>query len=86
MEDITVKYFPSLFDRVNNEEKYEFYSYRSDKNEQDACDSHDHIVSLIKKFIEFRLLISVLSSVWQDSYSSAKQYRWDIAIYLMVLL
>ena len=61
MEDITVKYFPSLFDRVNNEEKYEFYSYRSDKNEQDACDSHDHMFHLLKISLESGILVYVMS-------------------------
>ena len=40
MEGSAVEYFPIWIDPGNNEEKYEFHSYISDKNEQDACDSH----------------------------------------------
>ena len=44
MEGIAVEYFPSSFDIGNNIGKYEFHSYISDENEQDACDSHAHMV------------------------------------------
>ena len=46
MEGIDVGYFPSSIDPGNNEEKYEFHSYISDDNEQDACDSYAHMFHL----------------------------------------
>ena len=44
MEGIYVGYYPSSFDPGNNEEKSEFHSYISYKNDQYACDSHIHMV------------------------------------------
>ena len=52
MEGTTVEYFPTYIDTGNNEEKYEFHSYISDDNEQDACDSHARMVHLLKTFLE----------------------------------
>ena len=52
MEGSAVEYFPTSVDIGNNEEKYEFHSYISDENEQDACDSHYHMVHLLKTFLE----------------------------------
>ena len=49
MEFIAIEYFPTSVDNGNNEEKYEFHSYISDDNEQDACDSHAHMFHLFKK-------------------------------------
>ena len=46
MEVIAVEYFPNSFDPCNNEEKSEFHSYIRDDNEQDACDSHAHLVHI----------------------------------------
>ena len=37
MEGIAVEYYPTSVDIGNNEEKYEFHSYISNDNEQDAC-------------------------------------------------
>ena len=48
MEVIAVEYLPSSFDTVKNKEKSEFHSYISDDNEQDACDSHAHLVHIYK--------------------------------------
>ena len=45
----------------------EFHSYISDDNEQDACDSHAHMVRIFKKDIELRLLDSLMSNVWEDT-------------------
>ena len=50
MEGIDVEYFPNSVDNENNEEKYEFHSYISDDNEQDACESHAHMVNLLNVF------------------------------------
>ena len=47
MEGIAVEYFPTSLDIGNNGEKYEFHSYISDENEQDARDSHSHMVHLL---------------------------------------
>ena len=46
MECIAVEYFPSSIDLDSNEEKYEFYSYISDDNEQYSCDSHANMFHL----------------------------------------
>ena len=40
--------FPTSVDNVNNEEKSDLHSYISDDNEQDSCDSHAHMVHLLK--------------------------------------
>ena len=48
MEVIDVEYSPISIDPGRNEEKYEFYLYISDDNEQDACYSYDHMVYLLK--------------------------------------
>ena len=52
MEGIAVEYFPTSVDIGNNGEQSEFHSYISDENEQDARDSHSHMVHL---FIFFRI-------------------------------
>ena len=52
MESIAVEYFPTSVDIGNNEEKSELYSYISDDNEQYACNSHAHMVHLLKIFLE----------------------------------
>ena len=46
MEVIAVEYFPSSFDLGTNEENYEFHSYISDENEQDAFDEYAHMFHL----------------------------------------
>ena len=48
MEGIAVEYYPTSIGTGNNEETSEFHSYISDDNEQDACDSHYHMVRLLK--------------------------------------
>ena len=58
MEGIDVEYFQNSIDIGNNEEKYEFHSYISDENEQDACDSHARMVYLLKTFLESVRLVS----------------------------
>ena len=47
MEGIAVEYFLISMDLGNNEEKHEFHSYISNDNEQDTCDSHDHMFYLL---------------------------------------
>ena len=51
MEGIAVECFPTFIDTGNNKEKYELHSYISDDNEQDECDSHAHMVNLLKTFL-----------------------------------
>ena len=51
MEGIAIEYFPNSIDPGSNEKKYEFHSYISDNNEQDACDSHDHMFHLLKQHL-----------------------------------
>ena len=54
--------------------KYEFCSYISDSNEQDACDSHAHIFHLLKIFYSL-ILVSGMATVWEDTNGCAKQCR-----------
>ena len=54
MEGIAVEYFPTSIDNVNNKEKSEFHSYISDNHEQDACNSHAHMVHLLKNIFRIR--------------------------------
>ena len=51
MEGIAVEYFPISIDTGNNKEKSEFCLYISGNNEQDSCDSHYHMVHLMKIFL-----------------------------------
>ena len=73
MEGIDDEYFPTSVDIGNNEEKYEFHSYISDHNEQDACDSHSHMVH-IYIYLESGILLSGMSTVWEDNDSCANKY------------
>ena len=50
MEGIAVEYSPSLFYPGNNEVNFELYSYISDNNEQDACDSYDHMYHIFETY------------------------------------
>ena len=50
MEGIAVEYFPNSIDPGRNK-KYEFNSYISGDNEQDACDSHARMFHLFKTFL-----------------------------------
>ena len=83
MEGIAGEYFPTSVDNGNNEEKSEFNSYISDDNEQDACNSHAHMVHLLKIFLESGRLGSGMSIVWEDTDGSAKKYRCPLSIYLI---
>ena len=56
MEEIVLEYIPETYKTRRNVSKYEFHSYLIDENEQDARDSHYHMVHLFKKFIELALL------------------------------
>ena len=64
-------------------EKNEFHLYISDYNEQDVCDSHDHIFHLLRFIFESRILVSGMSTVWEDTDGCANKYRKDLDIYLM---
>ena len=44
------------------------------------------MVHLFNKFVELGLLVSGMSTVWKDTDSFVKQYRYAIDIYLMTLL
>ena len=52
MEGIFVAYFPTSVDIGNNEGKSEFHSYKTDHNEQYACDSHANMAHQLKTFLE----------------------------------
>ena len=64
MEVISVEYFTISIDPGNSKEKSEFYSYKSDGNEQDACGSHAHMFHLLKIFLQSVILVSGISTVW----------------------
>ena len=86
MEGISVEYFPTSVDIGNNEEKSEFHSCISDDNKKDACDSHAHMVYSLKTFLEPWILVSSMSTVWEDTGGFAKKYRFYLTIYLMNVL
>ena len=67
MEDIAVEYLPSSFDLGNNKEKSELCSYIISDNERDACDSHANMVHLLKTILESGILLTVISTVWEDT-------------------
>ena len=63
MEGIAVEYFQTSVDIDNNEERSEFHSYIIYDNKQDACDSHAHMVHILKTFLESGRLVSGISTV-----------------------
>ena len=73
MEGISVDYFPKPVDPGIKEIESEFNSYISDENEQDICDSHDHMVHLFKINNELGILVSGISPVWEDTDGFTKQ-------------
>ena len=85
MEVIDVGYFPNSVHPGSNLEQSEFHSYISDDNEQDTCDSHDHMFHILKKLFDSRILGCVMSTVWEDTVGCAKQNIFGVAIYLMTL-
>ena len=44
------------------------------------------MVHLLKKTIDIRILVSVVSTVWEDTGGFSKQYRCALGIYLMTIL
>ena len=58
----------------------------SSDNEKGSYDPYAHMVHLFKKFIELVLLISVLSTVWEDTDGCENPYTHFLDIYLMNLL
>ena len=79
-------YLPLTIDPGNNKEKSEFHSYITDNNEQYACDSHAHMFHIFKTFLESGILVSGVSTVWEDKNGCAKQYMCALAVYLMTVL
>ena len=51
MKGIDVEYFPTSFDPGNNKENDELHSYISGYNEQDAFDSHAHMIHLFRSIL-----------------------------------
>ena len=86
MESIAVEYLPTSIDTGNNEETSEFHSYISDDNEQNACDSHAHMVHILKTFLDSVILACGMSTVWEDTNGCAKKYIFALDIYLMTVL
>ena len=37
-------------------------------------------------YLELRILVSVISTVWEDTGSSSKKYRCALSIYFMIVL
>ena len=73
MKGIAVEYFQSSFDTGKNEEGSEFCSYIIDDNEQDAFYSHAHMFHIIKIFLESVILVSSMSTVWEDTNGCENQ-------------
>ena len=67
-------------------EKNEFQSYISDDNEEDACDSHDHMCHLLKILFESGILFSGMAKVWEDTDGCFKQYSCALSIYFMTVI
>ena len=86
MEGIAAEYYPNIDNLGSQEEKYEFNSYTSGDNKQDTCDSYAHMVHLFKRYVELGLLVSDVSNVWEETDGCAKQYRRNLATYLLNML
>ena len=86
MEGIAVEYFTNSIDTGNNGKISEFNSYISDDKEQDACDSHAHMLYILKYIFESVILVSGMSTVWEVTDGCAKKYRCALDIYLMTVL
>ena len=86
MEVISVEYFLTSVGTDINEGKPVFHSYLSYDNEQDACDSHAHMVHLLKTFLESGILVSGMLTVREDTDGCANQYRCVLGIYLITML
>ena len=71
---------------VTTKKKYEFHSYIIDKNEQDAYNSHAHIIHLLEILFESGIWVSGMSTVWEDTDGCANNYGCDLAIYLLTVL
>ena len=86
MEGIAVEYFTNSIDTGNNGKISEFNSYISDDKEQDACDSHAHMLYIFKYIFESVILVSGMSTAWKDTDGCTKKYRCAFAAYLMAVL
>ena len=86
MEVIAVEYIPTSIDTRKNEENSEFHSYISNDNEKDVCNSHAHMVHLLKTSLESGRLVSGMSTVWEGTDGGSKQYRCAFVLYLMTVL
>ena len=58
--------------------KYEYFSYIINDKNQDAFNSHAQLVHLFKKLIELGLIVSGLSTIWEDTDGFAKTYMWAL--------
>ena len=66
--------------------KLDFHLYISDDNEKYLCYSHDHMFHLFKLFFESVILLFCISTVWEYTNVCAKQYRYALDIYLIIML
>ena len=82
MEGIAVEYVPLSIDPSNNEENSELHSYISDDNEQDSCDSHYHMFNLLKKIFDSVILVSGMSTVWEDTDGCARKKICVLWLYI----
>ena len=71
MEGIALEYFPNSIDTGINDF---FNSCISDDNEQDVCDSHAQFFHITTAIFKSVMLVSCVSTVWEDTYGCAKQY------------
>ena len=86
MEGISVEYFPSSIDPGNDEEKYGFHSYIYGDNEKYVCDLYANMVHLLNTYLESGILVSSMSTFWEDTNACANQYRCALDIYSTTVL
>ena len=81
IECAVIKYVPKFNSSCSNKNS-EFYSYISDYNEQDACNSHANMFHLLNKFFDSEILVCGMSIVWEDTNGCAKQYICELWLYI----
>ena len=86
MEGIWVEYFPISVYPGSNEEKSEYHSCISDDNKQDSYDSRSRVFRLLKNLFDSVILVSGISTVWEDTDGCSKPCMCALYIYLMNVL
>ena len=62
-----------------------FINKISSENEQDACDSNTRMFHIFIYF-QSEILVSGMSTVWEDTNGCAKKYRCYLAVSIMAVL